>query len=202
MKNKNGLQPDDEEMLKLFKKIITFCHHEMPFKTEEELTKMVEFNRLALSIRMLISEARTLDEYYWSKKLQYENSLLSFNETIFSSDYTDEVKIEIKLISAVMPSKPIERIAYIGSGPLPVASIQLLLHMPSLKKIINIDCDSQAIVHAKLLAEHNNLRDRMEFIESFAEELAADHIINCDIVFVAFMVGKDNQSKREILQHL
>lgn len=64
MKKKNGLQPDDEEMFKLFKKIITFCHYEMSFKIEEDLTKMVEFNRSALSIRILIFEARTADEYF------------------------------------------------------------------------------------------------------------------------------------------
>ena len=202
MKRKNGLQPDTVEMNALFKKIIILCHHELPLEMEKAVINMPEFNHLVSSILLNIFQARTLDEYYWSKKLQHENSLVSFNKTIFSQEYIDEADNEVKLLSTMCKSKPIEHIAYIGSGPLPIGSIQLLKLMPSLKRITNIDRDQQAIEHAKILAEYNHLIEKMEFIECNAEDLIPDQISRCDAIYVAFMVGHNRQSKRTILEHL
>ena len=201
LNKRNTFQSDNEDMIEIFTKIFTICK-EIPFQTEQDLIKMSQFDELALSLRSAMYEARTQDEYFWSQRLQYPDSLSMIQKRILSQESYDEVKTEGNLLSTIATSKPIENIAYIGSGPLPMGSIQFLIHTPSLKKVINIDCSSEAIEKAKIIAEYNNLYNKMDFIHCEADKLTSEHISNCQVLIIAFMVGPDNQSKKKILAHL
>jgi nicotianamine synthase len=72
----------------------------------------------------------------------------------YFSNYTDLTRLELAAIHAIYPS-PIRKIAFIGSGPLPLTSLQLLHTLSPNVEILNIDHDSAAI------SQSSRLRDKL-----------------------------------------
>jgi hypothetical protein len=118
------LQFNNDEIKQLKSRINALIHYPIPLKVESVLIKMIAFEELSKSIRSLDFDFTHFDEYYWSKELQYENSLQS-EKSVHHRDYVDEIKIDLDLLSRAT-DKPIEQVAFIGSGPLPMTSITLL----------------------------------------------------------------------------
>jgi nicotianamine synthase len=113
---------------------------------------------------------------------------------------------------------PISRVAFIGSGPLPMSSLCLLdaLDEPELA-ILNIDHDAASISQARTLCEKLGRGEvraggegiragirgggRMQFLQTSADSPSLD--LACfDVIIVAALVGQTQDEKEDILQNL
>ncbi|RWR90123.1 nicotianamine synthase-like protein [Cinnamomum micranthum f. kanehirae] len=118
--------------------------------------------------------------------------------------YTNYVKLasmehQILFESGMMQPK---RVAFVGSGPMPLTSIIMATHHMKSTHFINYDVDESANILARqLIAMDDDLEKRMEFktcdIMDVKEELGS-----FDCIFLAALVGMSKEEKVGILDHI
>ncbi|UJR18274.1 hypothetical protein I4U23_005177 [Adineta vaga] len=104
----------------------------------------------------------------------------------------------------------ITKIAFIGSGPIPISSIIILEDFESSIDIYNIDKCEEANQLASVICEQvlpSHLSKRMHFItQDICENPLGDEvrsILNqCQLIYLAAYVGENELEKLNILQHL
>lgn len=166
----------------------------------------------------------------------------------YHSNYVDLTALELRAISAAIDLSQIGRIAFIGSGPLPLSSICLLQQLPAQSSnrylnsnpsnrngtdnyapelsILNIDRCSSAIDLSRNLASQigGSIAKNMHFLHATAETSISTSppvsslpgvstfaegktgsaqnlgLGDCDVVFLAALVGENVQAKRDMLE--
>ena len=108
--------------------------------------------------------------------------------------------MELNAIKTVTPH--IKRVAFIGSGPLPLTSLCMLKQLRgsifSCPKIMNIDCDPQAIEQSRTLCRL--LGHRAAGMEFFCTKQAGDlSLIEYDVVFLAALAGLTQADKEDLV---
>ncbi|KAI3755052.1 hypothetical protein L1987_54845 [Smallanthus sonchifolius] len=107
----------------------------------------------------------------------------------YSSDQPDTV---------VVP----KRVAFIGSGPLPLTSIVLASHHLKNTEFHNYDIDHSANSMASCLVSPDpDLSQRMFFHSTDIMEVT-DELNKYDVVFLAALVGMDINDKVKVIEHL
>lgn len=105
---------------------------------------------------------------------------------------------------AVNPSPP-KKIAFIGSGPLPLSSLCLCQALDKAHGIagsttvLNIDNSQQAIIQSNALAKKlGSSAEGMQFLcqEAGSSDLDLKHF---DVVYLAALVGKTHEEKESVL---
>ncbi|KAJ4991205.1 nicotianamine synthase [Stagonosporopsis vannaccii] len=167
---------------------------------------------LCQQLRPLCATAEGELERFWAQKI-VSKSLESRADTAqtrtllntfpYHQNYLDLSRIECATLSAFLPtpSHP-QKIAFVGSGPLPLTSLCMLDLFP-LAHVHNIDRDAAALSLSRDLSARLGYADRMSFsctdvsVEDEDEEATEwDHF---DVVFLAALVGMDTVSKLVIL---
>lgn len=129
----------------------------------------------------------------------------------YYSNYMDLTHLELVNLQAVLRRAP-HRIAFIGSGPLPLSSLCILkalkdsnassLRSTAMKYdpvIVNIDQSAEAICQSSDLCERLGQRgDGMEFICAEAESTQTD-LRGLDVVYLAALVGRTQEEKESLL---
>jgi nicotianamine synthase len=129
----------------------------------------------------------------------------------YYENYVDLTRMELAAIHAVTPSAP-QRVAFIGSGPLPLTSLcmyealecgreEKLLDLVTSEDIviINIDHNHQAISQSAALCKKLGQRAcGMCFICQEAEYLEVE-LSSCDVVYLAALVGATQREKEDVL---
>ncbi|KAF1837149.1 Nicotianamine synthase [Decorospora gaudefroyi] len=166
---------------------------------------------LCTKLRPLCSEAEGELESYWaermlhnlnsSKQQQLANTILKTFP--YHKNYIDLSRLECSIISAFLPTPP-KKIAFIGSGPLPLTSLCFLDRYPS-AVVYNIDRDAVALHTSQALCQKLGAV-QMRFLcqdVSVAEPASADEDwANSEVVFLAALVGADTHAKLGILVSL
>ncbi|KUJ06739.1 Nicotianamine synthase [Mollisia scopiformis] len=128
----------------------------------------------------------------------------------YFENYVDLTKLELSAIYGVrQETSPISRVAFLGSGPLPLTSLCLCgvagdpLQLPGITappiSVLNIDIDTSAISKSKVLCEKLGDRGkRMDFICSDARNPDID-LTEFDVVYLAALVGSTQKEKEEVL---
>ena len=203
LRAKNGYEPGDE-MNSLWKKCFTWIQR-VPVNIEYRLTRSDQFRTLASSICQLAMKAEMVEELKYSEQLQYPNSLSTAHSCpeVFIH-YKNVIQLEMTLIKIVMKS-PIQEIVFVGCGPLPLSSIELIIQLPELKRILSIDYDPKAIELAKSFVEHNCSHfasEKMSFLKIGACELTRGNVKNAQLIYYGAMVGENHDGKNKILKHI
>jgi nicotianamine synthase len=95
----------------------------------------------------------------------------------------------------------IRSIVFIGSGPLPLSSIELLPHLPdNTGTIVNYDLSEEAVRLGKALVDSQNLTHRISFVKSSVLEIS--ELNSADVIYLAALVGESALEKRKITSHL
>jgi nicotianamine synthase len=129
----------------------------------------------------------------------------------YYENYVDLTRMELAAINAVTPS-PLRRVVFIGSGPLPLTSLCICeelernrsekipdLNPPPESVIINIDHDPKAMSQSVALCKKLGQRARgMQFTCQEAESLKVE-LSNCDVVYLAALVGTTQKEKEAVL---
>lgn len=112
--------------------------------------------------------------------------------------------MELSALQAINPSPP-KKIAFIGSGPLPLSSLCLCQALDKVHgssgstTVLNIDHNSQAIVQSRALAkELGDSAQGMQFLCQEAGSAELD-LRGFDVVYLAALVGMTQEDKESVL---
>jgi nicotianamine synthase len=116
----------------------------------------------------------------------------------YFSNYVDLTRMELAAIHAVNAS-PIKKIAFLGSGPLPLTSLRLCHTLSNNITVLNIDNNSLAISQSSNLCARLGRRGRgMEVKCSDAGSELCD-LKDFDVVYLAALVGSSQEEKEGLL---
>ena len=94
-----------------------------------------------------------------------------------------------------------ERVAFVGSGPLPMTSLVLAMHHMKGARFDNYDVDPRANELAAALVSANDPSLRMAFHTRDIRHVR-DELADYDVLFLAALVGMDAAAKADIVTHL
>lgn len=182
----------------------------------------LELRRKLDSLRGMCSEAEYLMEMYWAERVaaepNAEAAMANLQRFPYYTNYEDLTRLEINALLSNEPILP-RKVAFIGSGPLPLTSLQFLWALergslpgshpeqglsyhgdhPECIEILNIDHDETAIQTAKAFVRKLGARGRgMSFLNAAAESNGYD-LRRFDAVYLAALVGETQGQKEDLL---
>jgi nicotianamine synthase len=185
------------------------------------------------SLRAMASEAESCLEAHWAEHINKSHAQRSSQSGLanalptcvignnsdktfttlrafpYYQNYIDLANMELSAITPLLPrDKPLQKVAFIGSGPLPLTSICLaqILRDQSLSsfsttkvEILNIDSCPQAISHSSTLSQLlGSYASSLSFACEEAGSLSRD-LTPYDVVFLAALVGNTQEEKEKVL---
>lgn len=144
----------------------------------------------------------------------YSTILASFNDNplhhlhIFPyfSNYLKLSLLEFKILTQFITTNlnyiNINRLAFVGSGPLPLTSIVLATNHLTKTVFHNYDIDPLAnSMAARLVRSDPDLSERMFFHTTDIMDVTSS-LKEYDVVFLAALVGMDKETKSRVIDHL
>ncbi|GAB2229008.1 hypothetical protein Droror1_Dr00023142 [Drosera rotundifolia] len=183
----------------LFTQLVNTCMPPSPIDITK-LCKSVQEMRSKL-IR-LCGEAEGLLESHYSTILGSFRSPLQ-HLTIFPyyNNYIKLSHLEFNILSQHCTRVP-KRVAFIGSGPLPLTSIVLASNHLTGTSFHNYDIDPAANeLAASLVPSDPDLSQRMVFYTNDVMDVR-DELGDYDVVFLAALVGMSKEEKVRVVDHL
>ncbi|XP_042517070.1 nicotianamine synthase-like [Macadamia integrifolia] len=150
----------------------------------------------------LSGEAEGLLESHFSSLLgSFNNPLDHINLFPYYSNYLKLSHLEFTLLINHCINDP-TRVAFIGSGPLPLTSIVLASNHLRTTTFHNYDIDGSANSLAlNLISSDPDLSQRMFFHTSDIMEVSTA-LRDYEVVFLAALVGMDKEEKTQVIDHL
>ncbi|TXG65337.1 hypothetical protein EZV62_006612 [Acer yangbiense] len=166
------------------------------------LSKSVQETRSKL-IR-LCGEAEGLLESHFSTLLSsYENPLHHLNLFPYYSNYLKLSQLEFTILGQHLTNtNTINKIAFVGSGPLPLTSIVLATKHLTKTAFHNYDIEPSANSQAlNLISPDPDLSQRM-FFHTVDIMNVSNELKDYEVVFLAALVGMDKEEKVKVIDHL
>ncbi|MCO5546819.1 hypothetical protein L7F22_000255 [Adiantum nelumboides] len=225
----DDLRPS-ERVNTLFSALVELCLHPCAVDLDKELSGEEQAARKELI--KLCGEAEGLLEHHWSAVLgAFSQPHVHLHLFPYYRNYVKLAHAEFRELCAaastamapkLAPASPptvgkfpgcmspagacacatFTRVAFVGSGPMPLTSIVLALnHMPW-ATFHNFDLDAGANDKARALVRHHpDLASRMVFFTRNIKKVKLK-MADYDLVFLAALVGMDRASKTDFLHHL
>lgn len=185
----------------LFTQLVLTCMPPSPIDVTKLCTKVQEMRSKLIR---LCGEAEGLLEKHYSTLLatNYDNPLDHLEAFPYYSNYIKLSLLEYNILTRNSTQIP-KRVAFVGSGPLPLTSIVLARnHLPG-TLFDNYDLDPSANeMAARLVGPDADLSGRMRFHTKDVMSLGKDELEVYDVVFLAALVGMDREEKIEVIHHL
>ncbi|XP_076908268.1 nicotianamine synthase-like [Bidens hawaiensis] len=134
----------------------------------------------------------------------FKNPLHHLDVFPYYSNYLKLSSLEHNILNQhyYATSQAPKRVAFVGSGPLPLTSIVLASYHLKDTTFHNYDIDSLAnSMASRLVASNNDLSKRMVFHTSDIMDVT-DELKEYDVVFLAALVGMDINEKTKVIHHL
>ncbi|XP_043721976.1 nicotianamine synthase-like [Telopea speciosissima] len=150
----------------------------------------------------LCSEAEGLLESHFSSLLgSFQNPLDHINIFPYYSNYLKLTHLEFNLLIKQCIHVP-TRIAFVGSGPLPLTSIILASYHLKKTTFHNYDIDASAnsLAH-NLISSDPDLSQRMFFHTTDIMDVSTA-LRDYEVVFLAALVGMNKEEKAKFIDHL
>ncbi|KAK9070955.1 hypothetical protein SSX86_009523 [Deinandra increscens subsp. villosa] len=167
----------------------------LPNKVQEIRSKLIR----------LCGEAEGHLEAHFSTLLaSFSNPLHHLDIFPYYSNYLKLSRIEFDILDQHYSAGtgPPKRVAFVGSGPLPLTSIVLASYHLKETTFHNYDIDPSANSMAcRLVSADSDLSQRMIFHTSDILDVS-DELKEYDVVFLAALVGMDVDEKVRVVQHL
>lgn len=187
----------------LFTKLVTTCladHQEAPIDVSKLCSDIQEMRSHLIR---LCGEAEALLETHYSAHLTcLENPLQNLHLFPYFENYIKLSHLEFTLLSQNLTKTP-TRLAFVGSGPMPLTSIILAMdHFPH-AHFHNYDIDPIAnALASRLVGSHPGLSPRMFFHTSDIMDVTSG-LEDYEVVFLAALVGMDDKEEKGcIIRHL
>ncbi|XP_010491026.1 PREDICTED: nicotianamine synthase 1-like [Camelina sativa] len=187
----------------LFGQLVSTC---LPTDTNIDVTNLSEeVKDMRSNLIKLCGEAEGYLEQHFSTILgslpEDQNPLDHLHTFPYYNNYLKLGKLEFDLLSQHSSHVP-SKIAFVGSGPMPLTSIVLAkFHLPN-TTFHNFDIDSHAnTLASSLVSRDPDLSKRMIFHTTDVLN-ATEGLDEYDVVFLAALVGMDKESKVKAIEHL
>ncbi|KAL5549088.1 hypothetical protein UlMin_004319 [Ulmus minor] len=183
----------------LFTQLVKLCT--LPSNIDiKVLPKEVQFMRESLI--NLAGQAECLLEQEFSTFLaKTQNPINNLNLFPYHGNYVKLANLEHKILvenGVVCPKK----VAFVGSGPMPLTSIIMATHHLKSTHFDNFDIDEKANSLArKMVGSDVELEKRMKFVTQDVMEVR-ERLGEYDCVFLAALVGMNIEEKVKILGHI
>ncbi|GAB1315218.1 Nicotianamine synthase [Madurella fahalii] len=175
------------------------------------------------SLRQICAESESCLELHWAEHILdgegADEVLKRLKSFPYYENYEELTRLELCAILSATKTAP-RRVAFIGSGPLPLTSLCLLNSLKSdtlvrsmlplgsdsakdgVPVVLNVDCDEAAIAASLSLCMALGEPGRgMEFICAEATSSARD-LVEFDVVYMAALVGVSQLEKEAIILHV
>ncbi|XVF31466.1 hypothetical protein REPUB_Repub16aG0148400 [Reevesia pubescens] len=183
----------------LFTQLVVTCMPPSPI----DVTKLCKsIQEIRSKLIRLCGEAEGLLESHFSTILgSYENPLDHLNIFPYYSNYLKLGQLEFNILTKHYSNVP-SKVAFIGSGPLPLTSIVLASFHLTTTTFHNYDIDPSANSKAlQLVSSDPDLSERMLFHTTDIMDVT-NALKDYDVVFLAALVGMDKDAKVRIIDHL
>ncbi|XP_020276577.1 nicotianamine synthase-like [Asparagus officinalis] len=188
-----SLSPSDH-VNQLFTKLVTTC---IPPSSINIAALSDEAQAMRLELIKLCGNAEGLLESHHSALISNHDSPLNH----LYSNYEQLTKLEFTLLSRHVTTSP-SKIAFVGSGPLPLSTLVLATRYLTDAVFHNYDLDPSATAKARKLVESDpDLAERVVFRTADVMEVKRA-LREYDVVFLAALVGMEIEDKRRVLEHL
>ena len=188
------------EVNALFTDLVTAC---VPPSTIDVEQLGPEAQDMRGRLIRLCSEAEGLMEAHYSDLLaDFDNPLDHLKLFPYFNNYILLSQLEYGLLARHVPGSPPARVAFVGSGPLPLSSLVLAArHLPA-ASFDNYDICGEANDRARrLVRADEDLSLRMAFRTSDVADVTRD-MAAYDVVFLAALVGMAAEEKARVVEHL
>ncbi|KAK6942435.1 Nicotianamine synthase [Dillenia turbinata] len=194
----DSLRPS-KEVNSLFTQLVKLCI--LPSSIDIEALPQ-EIQAIRKSLIVLCGRAEGLLELEFATFLtKIPQPLENLNVFPYYGNYVKLANMEYKILhdnGAVQPKK----IAFVGSGPMPLTSLIMANHYFTSAHFDNFDVDEKANDVARRIVSNNaELEKRMKFHTSDIVEVK-EKIKEYDCIFLAALVGMNKQDKVKILGHI
>ncbi|KAL4588430.1 hypothetical protein LXL04_001319 [Taraxacum kok-saghyz] len=186
----------------LFSELVLTC---IPPSSINILTLPQDIQEIRSKLIRLCGEAEGHLEAHFSTLLaSFENPLHHLDVFPYYSNYLKLSRIEYDILyeHSSPQSWPPKRVAFVGSGPLPLTSIVLASYHLKDTTFHNYDIDPLANSMAScLVSPDSDLSQRMIFHTTDILNVK-DELKEYDVIFLAALVGMDIDEKLKVVQHL
>ncbi|KAI4369357.1 hypothetical protein MLD38_017803 [Melastoma candidum] len=183
----------------LFTQLVLTCIPPNPI----DVTKLCHrVQEIRSKLILLCGEAEGHLESHYSAILgSYDNPLDHLYLFPYFTNYLKLADLEFTILTQ-FSSAELTRVAFVGSGPLPLTSIVLAKnHMPA-ALFDNYDIDPSANSKArKLVSPDPNLSQRMFFHDTDIMDVTTK-LKDYQAIFLAALVGMDREEKLKVIDHL
>lgn len=197
------------ELNELYSDLVDIC----TLPVTEEFSNMILENPRILEILHELRNFCSLIEFntekYWSVKAAGDENATE-QEVCTRIEEIPNIGVNMSLIHdeltamRVESQKPLESIAVIGSGPLPLTGLGLtgmLFDTPTNIRVLNIDRELDAIEAAETLC--NRLGSKLKGMEFLCADAGSSLCLaEFDAVYLAILVGNTQQEKELLLKNL
>lgn len=186
----------------LFTELVLTCMPPSPIDVAK-LTKRVQEIRAKL-IRLCGHAEGLLESHYSTVLAQLDAPLDHLTLFPYYSNYLKLGFLEFTILSQHYPAGHVPtKIAFVGSGPLPLTSIVLATQHLTSTVFHNYDLDPAANAMAlALVSSDADLTKRMVFHTTDIMEADPEVLEDYEVVFLAALVGMDSEEKLRIIEHL
>lgn len=196
--NLQSLSPS-KEVDSLFTQLVHTCIPPHPIDVSKLCSKIQNIRN---NLIKLCGQAEGLLEKHYSTLLgSYETPLDHLDLFPYYSNYLKLGKLEFDLLNQHYPNPA--KVAFVGSGPLPLTSIVLASNHLTSSTFHNYDIDPSANSMASRLTEsHPDLSRRMSFHTTDIMDVPGDVLREYDVIFLAALVGMEIEDKMLVVEHL
>ncbi|WCJ43051.1 Nicotianamine synthase [Euphorbia peplus] len=183
----------------LFTNLVQTC---IPTVTIDVNKLSIKLQNMRSNLIKLCGQAEGYMEAHFSNILaSYETPLNHLNVFPYYSNYLKLSHLEFSILTNHVIHVP-KKIAFLGSGPLPLTSIVLASKHLASTTFHNFDIDPLANSMAtRLVSPDSDLSKRMFFHTTNVLDVG-DELKEFDVVFLAALVGMDKETKVKIIDHL
>lgn len=188
------------EVNALFSELVVACIP--PSTVDVDLLGPEVQDMRARLIRLCSAAEGHLEAHYSDLLATHDNPLDHLSSFPYFNNYIKLSQLEHSLLARHIPGPPPSRVAFLGSGPLPLSSLVLAArHLPA-ASFDNYDISFDANERARRLVRADaDAGARMAFVTADVADVT-DELAGYDVVFLAALVGMAVEEKAALVAHL
>ncbi|KAI8147779.1 Nicotianamine synthase [Fennellomyces sp. T-0311] len=192
----SSLEPSDN-INRLFTELVNLCITRRDRGMTRIVLKHPDIRTLIPHLRLLCATGEYLLELQWALKLVSDHDKYKLSDFTYYDNYRLLVRLELHALLGIGAS--IRHMVFIGSGPLPLSSIEMVRQASAVERIDNVDKSNEAIAASTALTQQLGLGEKLKY---HCRDALDFNYGSADVVVLGALVGSDNHEKKQLLCHI
>lgn len=188
----------------LFSTLVQICTRPSS-QAVQQIAQDMDIQALRSSLIRFCSQAEGfLERHHGQRILAAADTAVELFNFPYYDNYRDLVRLEYQLLRGIIdPGVAIRRVTFVGSGPLPLTVLVLAQdYLPAARfHAVDVDVSANDIARCVVTRLGDQLARRIDFISTEIEKVT-DVLAECEVVFLAALVGVEREEKRQVIAHL